>query len=179
MKGKSVTTSFLPKKKKGGKVRFSDKTTYIPDRERTCLTKDQTKHIYEMVEMNKSVNIHAMKQDIRNDSKVRVKSGIGENDSDLNPYQMAILNKRHKEDTRAEQMINWLIFSDKIKYVNSHVSMNPSLTIKPLEDRKHKRLYSSLETNEDLIPDMIFDENRIREIYILIDIMAYKQKYHR
>ena len=43
MKGKSVTTSFLPKKKKGGKVRFSDKVTYIPDRERTCLTKDQTK----------------------------------------------------------------------------------------------------------------------------------------
>ena len=28
MKGKSVTTSFLPKKKKGGKVRFSDKVTY-------------------------------------------------------------------------------------------------------------------------------------------------------
>ena len=40
MKGKSVTTSFLPKKKKGGKVRFSDKVTYILDRERTCLSKD-------------------------------------------------------------------------------------------------------------------------------------------
>ena len=65
MKGKSVTTSFLPKKKKGGKVRFSDKVTYTPDRERTCLTKDQTKHIYEMVEMNKPVNINAINQDIR------------------------------------------------------------------------------------------------------------------
>ena len=63
-------------------------------------------------------------------------------------------------------MINWSIFSDKIKYVNSYVSMNPSLTIKPLEDRKHKRWYSSLETNEDLIPDMIFDEDRIRNIYL-------------
>ena len=60
MKDRSVTTSFLPKKEKGGKVRFSDKVTYIPDTERTCLTKDQTKHIYEMVEMNKPVNIHAM-----------------------------------------------------------------------------------------------------------------------
>ena len=57
MKGKSVTTSFLPKTKKGGKVRFSDKVTFIPDRERTCFTKDETKHIYEMVEMNKPVNI--------------------------------------------------------------------------------------------------------------------------
>ena len=60
MKGKSVTTSFLPKKKKGGKVRFNDKVTYIPDRERKCLMKDQTKHIYGMVEMNKPVDIHAM-----------------------------------------------------------------------------------------------------------------------
>ena len=64
MKGKNATTSFLPKKEKGGQVRFSDKITYIPDREEKCLTKDQTKHIYEMVEMNKPVNIHAMKQDI-------------------------------------------------------------------------------------------------------------------
>ena len=66
-----------------------------------CLTKDQTKHIYEMVEMNKSVNIHVMKQDIRNDSKVRMKSEI-DNDSDFNPYQVAILNKKPKEDARAE-----------------------------------------------------------------------------
>ena len=74
MNGKSVTTSFLLKKKKGGKVRFSDNVTYIPDGERTCLTKDQTKHIYEMVEMNKPVNIQVMKQYIRIDSKVRMKS---------------------------------------------------------------------------------------------------------
>ena len=79
---------------------------------------------------------------------------------------MAILNKKPKEDARAEQMTNWSIFSDKIKYVNSYVSMNPGLTIRPLEDRKHKRLYSSLETNEDLIPGMIFDEDRLRDIYL-------------
>ena len=53
---------------------------------------------------------------------------------------MAILNKRPKEDAKAEQMINWSIFCDKIIYVNSYVSMNPSLTIRPLEDRKHIRL---------------------------------------
>ena len=95
-----------------------------------------------------------------------MKSETGDNDSDLNPYQTAILNKKPNEDARAEQMINWSIFSDEIKYVNSYVSMNPSLTIKPLEDRMHKRLYSSLEMNEDLIPDMIFDKDRIRDIYL-------------
>ena len=60
------------------------------------MTEDQTKHINEMVEMNKPCNIHTMNQDIRNDSKVRVKSEEEDNDSDLNPYQMAILNKKTK-----------------------------------------------------------------------------------
>ena len=73
MKGRNATISFLPKKKKGGGVRFSDKITYIPDREKKYLTKDQAKHIYEMVEMNKPVNIHAMKQGIKDDSKIRVR----------------------------------------------------------------------------------------------------------
>ena len=36
-----------------------------------------------MVEMNKPGNILVMKQDIRNDSKVRMKSEIRDNDSDF------------------------------------------------------------------------------------------------
>ena len=119
-----------------------------------------------MVEINKPVNIHAMNQDIRNDSKVRVNSKEEENNSDINPYQMAILNKRPMEDAKAEQIISWSIFNDKIKYENSYVSMNPSLTIRPLEGGNHKRLYSSLKTDEDLISDIIFDEDRIRDTYL-------------
>ena len=80
-KVKNATTSFLPKKKKGGQVRFSDKITYILDREDKCLTKGQAKHIYEMVEMNKPINIHALNQDIKDDSKVRVGSKEEETDS--------------------------------------------------------------------------------------------------
>ena len=47
MKGKNGTTSFLPERQKGGKVRFSEEVTYIPNKERTCLTKDQATQIYE------------------------------------------------------------------------------------------------------------------------------------
>ena len=47
--------------------------------------------------MNKPVNIRAINQDIKDDSKVRVRSKE-EIDSDLNPYQMAILNKGPKDD---------------------------------------------------------------------------------
>ena len=162
MKGKNATTSFLPKKKKGGQVRFSDKITHVPDKEKKCLTKVQAKHIYEIVEMNKPVNIHAKNQDIKDDSKIRIRSKEEKIDSDLNPYQIIILNNGPKDDAKTEQMI----FSDKIKYVNSCVNMNPSLTIRPLEDKKHKRLYSSLKADEDLIPDIIFDEDRIRDTYL-------------
>ena len=165
MKGKNATTLFLSKKKKGGQVRFSDKITYIPDREKKCLIKDQAKHIYEMVEMDKPVNIHAMKQYIKDDSKIRVRSEEVEIDSDINPYQMAILNGRPKDDAKTEQIINWSIFN-KITYLNSCENMNPSLTIRPLEDKKHKRLYSNLKADEELITDMIFDEDRIKDTYL-------------
>ena len=49
MKGKNGTTSFLPNKKKGGQVRFSEKVTYILNREEMCLTKDQAKQIYKEI----------------------------------------------------------------------------------------------------------------------------------
>ena len=56
-----------------------------------------------------------MSQGIKDDNNVRVRSKEQETDSDLNPYQMAILNKGPKDDAKTEQMINWSIFSDKIK----------------------------------------------------------------
>ena len=87
-------------------------------------------------------------------------------DNDLYPYQMEILNKRLTDDAKTEQMINWSIFSDKFTYVNSCANMNPSLTIRPLEDKKHKRLYINLKADEELIPDIIFDEDRIRDTYL-------------
>ena len=119
-----------------------------------------------MVEINKPISIQAMNQDIKDDIKVRVRSKEEEIDSDSNLYQMAILNKGPKDDAKTEQMINWSILSDKIKYVNSCVNISPSLTIRPLEDKKHKILYSSLKADEDLIPDIIFDEDRIRDTYL-------------
>ena len=60
MKGKNGATSFLPKAKKRGGVRFNDKIMYIPDREKKCLTEDQVRHIYKKVEVNKLINIDTM-----------------------------------------------------------------------------------------------------------------------
>ena len=62
-------------------------------------------------------------------------------------------------------MINWSIFSDKIRYVDSSMNETPKLTIRPLEEKKHRRLFNALEIQEDQIPEMIFEENKVKEAY--------------
>ena len=52
MKGKNGTTSFLPSKKKGGQVRFSEVVTYIPNREKMCLTKVRPNKSIREIEKN-------------------------------------------------------------------------------------------------------------------------------
>ena len=121
-----------------------------------------------MIEMDKPVNIHTVKQEIEDDRRIRNKSKDEEKEKELNPYQMAILNKKSKDDAKTEQMINWSIFSDRNKYVDGSFcsSMTPSLTIRPLDDKRHKTVYNSLKTDEAQIPDIIFDEDRIRDTYL-------------
>ena len=63
-------------------------------------------------------------------------------------------------------MINWSIFSDKIRYVDSSMNETPKLTIRPLEENKHRQLFNALEKQEDQIPEMIFEENKVKETYL-------------
>ena len=139
MKGKNGTTSFLPKRQKDGKERFSEKVTYIPNKEKMCLTRDQATQIYEEVEKNEPINIQVISQGIENEKKVR-KGQIKEEDIDTieNPYQQAITNVNIKDENKIEQMINCSIFSDKIRYIDSSTNETPKLTIRPLEENKHR-----------------------------------------
>ena len=113
--------------------------------------------IYKKVEMDKPVNIETMVQEIEDDKMKRNRLKEEEDENEINPYQMAVLNKKFREDVKIEQMINWSIFSDLIKYVDgsSCSDVIPSLTVRPLDDRKHKRLYNSLKIDEDLTADNI------------------------
>ena len=166
MRGKNGTTSFLPKKKKSGKVRFCEEVTYIPNREKMCLTKDQATQIYEEVEKDEPINIQIVSQDIKGESKIIKRQTKEENvDTSVNPYQKAISNVDFRDDNKIEQMITWSIFSDKIRYVDSYTSETPRLTIRPLEEKKHRRLFSTLEIQENQIPEMVFEENKIKEAY--------------
>ena len=139
MKGKNGTTSFLPERRKGGKVRFSEEVTYIPNKERTCLTKDQATQIYEEVEKNEPINIQIISQGTEKEKKVR-KGQLKEEDVDMIeiPYQKAITNISIKDENKVDQMINWSIFRDKLRYVDSSMNETPKLTIRPLEENKHR-----------------------------------------
>ena len=142
-----------------------------------CLTKDQAKQIYKEIEKNEPINIQIVSQGIKDESKVRNKQVEEEdNDVNMNPYQKVISNASPKDENKIEQMINWSIFSDKIRHVDSCMNMTPRLTIIPLEEKKHRKLFSTLEVKEDQIPDMIFDEDRIKEMF-LINMMMSNQKY--
>ena len=68
-----------------------------------------------------------------------------------------------RDENKIGQMINWSIFSDKIRYVDSCTNVTPRLTIRPLEEKKHRRLFSTLKIKEDQIPDMIFEEDKVKE----------------
>ena len=82
-----------------------------------------------------------------------------------NPYQKAITNINTKDENKVDQMINWSIFSDKLRYVDSSINEMSKLIIRPLEENKHRQLFNALEIQEDQIPDMIFEENNVKETY--------------
>ena len=80
-----------------------------------CLTKDQATQIYEEVEKNVPINIQTVSQDIKGESIIRKRQMKEENvDTSVNPYQKVISNLDFRDDNKIQQIINWLIFSDKI-----------------------------------------------------------------
>ena len=133
MKGKNGTTAFLPERRKGGKVRFSEEVTYIPNKERTCLTKDQATQIYDEIKQDEPINIQIASQKIGNEKKAS-KVQQKEEDVDMieNPYQKAITNIDTKDENKVEQMISWSIFSDKLRYIDSSINEMPKLINKTI-----------------------------------------------
>ena len=149
----------MPLTKKNGPVRHDKSVRYIPDKEQRCLTEDQARHVYKKVETDKEINIETMKKDIE-DGKMTRNRLIEE---DTNPYAMVILNKVYKDNIKTEQMRHWSILSDLIKYIDRSLDMAPSLTVKPLDYRQHKRLYHSLKTDKSMTVDIEFEGDKLKE----------------
>ena len=113
------------------------------------MTEDQARHVYKIVETDMIMNIETLKQEIE-DNKMTRNRLKEEDNTEENPYQMAILNKVSRDDIKTEQMIHWSILSELIKYIegSSSSDITPNLIVKPLDYRQHKRLYHSLKTDK-------------------------------
>ena len=114
--------------------------------------------------MDKIINIVTMKQEIEDDKITR--NRLKEEDmTETNPYQIAILNKVYNDDVKTEQMIHWSIHCDLIKYIDGSLDMAPSLTVKPVDYRQHKRLHHSLKIDKDLTVHVEFEGDKLMEEY--------------
>ena len=131
MKGRNGSTSFLPSKRKGG---FQRKLSF-----EQCLTKEQTKYIYDKVETGEEVRIRKLVHQNNADSP---KQGTFVNN--INQYEKALLSDKNKRRSNA-QMEQWSILSDNIVYIRSKDSdIVNGIDIKPIDYREHKRIYRKM-----------------------------------
>ena len=131
MKGRNGSTSFLPSKRKGG---FQRKIS-----SEQCLTKEQTKQIYDNIETGEEVRIRKLvQQNISNSPKQEMFV------SNVNQYEKVLLSDRNMRRSNS-QMEQWSILSDNIIYVKSEDKdiMN-GIDIKPIDYREHKRMYRKM-----------------------------------
>ena len=161
-----VPPHFYQKDEMVEKLDLVEEVTYIPNKETTCLTKDQATQVYDDREKHEPINIQIVSQRIGNEKKAsKVQQKEEDVDTIENPYEKAITNINIKDENKIEQMINWSIFSDKLRYVDSSINETPKLIIRPLEENKHRQLFNALEIQENKTTDMIFEENKLKETY--------------
>ena len=157
MKGRNGSTSFLPSRRKGG---FQRKIL-----SEQCLNKEQTKQIYDKIELGEKVRIKKLDQ---HTAPVLPKQVTFIND--INQYEKALLNNRNRKSNA--QMEQWSILSDNIVYVRSEDSdiMN-GIDIKPIDYREHKRMYRKMGKEGGERLDIDFREsleimkNRYMDVY--------------
>ena len=135
MKGRNGSTSFLPLKKKGG---FQGKI-----QSESCLTKEQAKQVYDIIELGEEVKIRKTMQQSTTKLPKQVKVR-----KDVNQYEKALMSDRDMIKSNA-QMEQWSILSANIVYVKSEDNdiMN-GIDIKLIDYRDHKRMYRKMGREE-------------------------------
>ena len=146
MKGRNGSISFLPSKRKGG---FQRKPSF-----EQCLTKKQTKYIYDKVETGQEVRIGKLVHQNNADSS---KQGTFVNN--INQYEKALLSDKNKKRSNA-QMEQWSILSDNIVYIRSKDSdIVNGIDIEPIDYREHKRIYRKMGKERGERIDIDFGES--------------------
>ena len=104
-----------------------------------CLTKEQTKQIYDKAETGGEIRIRKLVQQNISDSP-KQETFV----NNINQYEKALLSDRNMRRSNL-QMEQWSILSDNIVFVRSEDSdiMN-GIDIKSIDYREHKRMYRKM-----------------------------------
>ena len=158
MKGWNGSTSFLPLNKKGGLIpnAFSEK----------CLTEEQTKYVYDKVELRGELKVRKVSPDIQ--SKLLLLKQLKER-KDNNLYEKVLVSDINMMDKNKSQMEQWSLPSDNIIYVRSvgNDDMN-GIDIKMVDYQNHRRMYRRMGKEDGQKMDIDFGEspNVLKDKYI-------------
>ena len=104
-----VPPHFLPLDKKGGLIKDVSQEKY--------LTEDQTKYIYDKVELGDEIRVRKVNQEIWNNKMLPHKNLKGK--EEINLYEKVLVSDINTLDKNKSQMEQWSILSDNIVYVRS------------------------------------------------------------
>ena len=149
MKGRNGSTSFLPLNKKGGLI-----TNVVSKK---CLPEEQTKYIYDKVELGDELKVQKVSQDIQN-KLLPLKQLIERKDTIL--YEKVLVSDVNRMDKNKSQMEQWSILRDNIVYVRSvsNDDMN-RIDIKMVDYRDRRRMYRKMGKEEGQRMNIDFGES--------------------
>ena len=100
-----------------------------------CLIEKQTDYVYKAVEEGNIINTKTTTYETMQNQ-------------DDNPYKKVVLKMVFREEDKSQEMGNWSIFSDNVRYIQ-HEQMTPqTFNIDTLGFRHHKELYLKLKGEE-------------------------------
>ena len=158
MKGRNGSTSFLPSIRKGG---FQKEIPF-----EQCLTKGQTKHIYDKIETGEEIRIRKLiQQNIPGPVKQDTFASY------VNQYEKALLSDSYMRRSNV-QMDQWSILSDNIVYVRSKDNdIMDGIDIKSIDYGEHKSMYKKMNKEGGKRIDIDFGDspevmkNRYMDVY--------------
>ena len=131
MNGRDDTTTFLLLTSRiGGQNKKSQTVGQY-------LTREQTRYIYEKVEMGEMINTDTIQQEIEQEKQL---SKIDDMNGEINPYRELIVNNVERTEPLMTQMEQWSILSNVLNYIlhSKFNSMNHTLDVKAMNRYKIK-----------------------------------------
>ena len=149
MKGRNGSTSFLPLNKKGGLFKDVSQENY--------LTEDQTKYIYDKVELGDEIRVRKVSQEIQN--KMLLHKNL-KGREEINLYEKVLVSDINTLDKNKSQKEQRSILSDNIVCVRSvGYDEISKVDIKMVDYHDQRKMYKKMGKEEGQMMNIDFGES--------------------